>query len=138
MRPGRHEPSQLGTHPGVPALLFCVQQPSPAAQPAALLHRCISARPPRALRLAAPPCRTTLPHRHAAPPRRTAPFCRYWFLTDVYPLASGRHIVRTPAWLSRLCLQYGIGRVPIQAVNLVNPSDVGFRAFSGRGRRLGD
>lgn len=62
----------------------------------------------------------------------------YWFLTDVYPLASGRHIVRTPAWLSRLCLQYGIGRVPIQAVNLVNPSDVGFRAFSGRGRRLGD
>lgn len=63
---------------------------------------------------------------------------RYWFLTDVYPQASGRHVVRTPAWLSRLCLQYGIGRVPIQAVNPVNPSDVGFRAFSGRGRRLGD
>ncbi len=64
--------------------------------------------------------------------------CRYWFLTEVYPLASGRHVVRTPAWLSRLCLQYGIGRVPIQAVNLANPSDAGFRAFSGRGRRLGD
>jgi len=63
---------------------------------------------------------------------------RYWFLTEVYPLASGRHVVRTPVWLRRLCLQYGIGRVPIQAVNPVNPSDVGFRAFQGRGRRLGD
>ncbi|KAL4420836.1 hypothetical protein ABPG75_010492 [Micractinium tetrahymenae] len=62
----------------------------------------------------------------------------YWFLTEVYPMASGRHLVRTPTWLLRLCLQHGIGRVPIQAVNLVNPSDVGFRAFSGRGRRLGN
>ncbi|EFN50559.1 hypothetical protein CHLNCDRAFT_136591 [Chlorella variabilis] len=62
----------------------------------------------------------------------------YWFLTDVYPVASGRHVIQTPRWLSRLCLQHGIGRVPIQAVNPINPSDVRFRAFQGRGRRLGD
>ena len=62
----------------------------------------------------------------------------YYFLTEVYPLASGRHLIRTPMWLSRLCLQYGIGRVPIAVVNPLNPSDVRFRAFQGRGRRLAD
>jgi hypothetical protein len=59
-------------------------------------------------------------------------------LTEAYPMATGRHVVHTPRWLSRLCLQYGIGRVPLAAVNPVNPSDVGFRAFQGRGRRLAD
>ena len=43
-----------------------------------------------------------------------------------------------PVWLSRLCLQYRIGRVPIQAVNPINPSDLRFRAFQGQGRRLAD
>lgn len=62
----------------------------------------------------------------------------YWFLTEVYPVASGRHVVRTPLWLSRFCLQHRIGRVPLQAVNPVNPSDLRFRAFQGRARRLGD
>ena len=66
------------------------------------------------------------------------PPCSYYFLTEVYPLASGRHLIRTPMWLSRLCLQYGIGRVPIAVVNPLNPSDVRFRAFQGRGRRLAD
>lgn len=58
------------------------------------------------------------------------PVCRYWFLTEVYPQASGRHVITTPLWLSRLCLQYRIGRVPIKAVN---PSDL---AFQGQGGAL--
>lgn len=62
----------------------------------------------------------------------------YWFLTDVYPAASGRIVIRTPRWLNRFCLQHGIGRVPVQAANLANPSDARFRAFQGRGRRLAD
>ncbi|PSC71343.1 Derlin-1 [Micractinium conductrix] len=62
----------------------------------------------------------------------------YWFLTEVYPMASGRTVVRTPIWLVRLCLRYGIGRVPIQAAALDNPNDVRFRAFQGRARRLAD
>jgi hypothetical protein len=65
-------------------------------------------------------------------------WCSYWFLTEAYPQASGRHVITTPVWLSRLCLQYRIGRVPIQAVNPINPSDFRFRAFQGQGRRLAD
>ena len=32
----------------------------------------------------------------------------------MYPAASGRVVIRTPRWLTRLCLQHGIGRVPVQ------------------------
>ena len=72
------------------------------------------------------------------PPLPALPHYRYWFLTEVYPMASGRTVVRTPIWLVRLCLRYGIGRVPIQAAALDNPNDVRFRAFQGRARRLAD
>lgn len=51
---------------------------------------------------------------------------RYWFLTDVYPAASGRIVIRTPRWLNRFCLQHGIGRVPVQVrVLLWSPVLVG-------------
>lgn len=50
----------------------------------------------------------------SSPPNPSSTPCRYWFLTEAYPLATGRVVVRTPQWLSRLCLQYNIGHVPIQ------------------------
>lgn len=87
-------------------------------------------------------------HQHHTPTPTPAPLlplpthahapCSYWFLAEAYPLATGRHVVRTPAWLSCACLCYGFGRVPMAAVNPVNPSDVRFRAFQGRARRLAD
>ncbi|KAL6769681.1 DER1 [Auxenochlorella protothecoides x Auxenochlorella symbiontica] len=60
----------------------------------------------------------------------------YYFLTEVYPLTSGRHIIQTPQWLARAISRWGLGAVPIQQVNPVNPSDHAFRAFTGSGRRL--
>jgi hypothetical protein len=34
--------------------------------------------------------------------------------------------------------QSGIGTVPVSATNSANPTNAGFRAFRGGGRRLGD
>lgn len=68
-----------------------------------------------------------LPHCGSPPPPRS-----YWFLTDVYPTASGRVVIRTPRWLTRLCLQHGIGRVPV-AVGLL-PSGTVLGDFVGRCR----
>lgn len=68
-----------------------------------------------------------LPHCGSPPPPRS-----YWFLTDVYPTASGRVVIRTPCWLTRLCLQHGIGRVPV-AVGLL-PSGTVLGDFVGRCR----
>lgn len=62
----------------------------------------------------------------------------YYFLKDVYPRSSGRNLLQTPTWLVRLVARSGIGRVPIQQLNPVNPSDIRFRAFQGRARRLAD
>ena len=63
----------------------------------------------------------------------------YYYLTDVVPRITGRSPVATPHWLARLCLRYNVGRVPVAAAGpLPNPSDAGFRAFTGRGRRLAD
>ena len=40
--------------------------------------------------------------------------------------------------LKRWLLQAGIGTVPVREVPMANPSDMRFRAFQGRGRRLAD
>jgi len=60
----------------------------------------------------------------------------YLFFTEVYPRMYGYTPIRTPLWLSRLVYRYGLGKVPVQQVNPVHPSNAGFRAFSGRGQRL--
>jgi Derlin-2/3 len=64
----------------------------------------------------------------------------YYFLTDVYPVqsGSGRVLIRSPQWLLRRMHKYNIGTVPDQRGAAANPSDVTFRAFSGRPRRLAD
>jgi Derlin-2/3 len=62
-----------------------------------------------------------------------------WFLTDVFPRGGGRALLAPPAWLVRACLARGIGAIPTPAAvaATVNPADPGFRAFVGRGQRLG-
>lgn len=63
-----------------------------------------------------------------------------WFLTDVHPRAGGRALLAPPAWLVRMCVARGVGEVPGRAEAAVagdNPSDPSFRAFVGRGQRLG-
>lgn len=62
-----------------------------------------------------------------------------WFLTAVHPRAGGRALLAPPAWLVRACMARGVGTVPAPAAAAaaVNPSDPGFRAFAGRGNRLG-
>ncbi len=39
---------------------------------------------------------------------------------------------------NRLVAQYRIGSVPAAATGSLNPTDPGFRAFGGGGRRLGE
>lgn len=60
----------------------------------------------------------------------------YYFLTEIYPSTSGRHLISTPLWLSRLVYRYGLGKVPVQQVRPEHPSSAGFRAFIGRSHRL--
>ncbi|KAH7616042.1 putative Derlin-1 [Nannochloris sp. 'desiccata'] len=63
----------------------------------------------------------------------------YYFLTDVYPRANGRHLIKTPQWLVRLVYRFGLSPVrPIQVNVQHNPADTRFRAFQGSGRRLAD
>lgn len=62
----------------------------------------------------------------------------YYFLTDIYPLQGGPHLITTPRWLVRRFYKHRIGRVPDQRATAVNPSDVTFRPFSGTARRLTD
>ena len=62
--------------------------------------------------------------------------CRYYFLKDLHPAAGGGRYLETPTFLKRWLLQAGIGQVNVREVPMSHPSDVGFRAFSGRGRRL--
>lgn len=70
----------------------------------------------------------------------------YW-LTDLYPRATGRQVMRTPALLQRLLANQGIGfyRPPAPRPNAATPAAPaaaaaasGFRAFQGSGRRLAD
>ena len=63
-----------------------------------------------------------------------------WFLTDVHPRAGGRALLAPPGWLVRACVVRGVGAVPAPAAANVagpNPSDPTFRAFGGRGQRVG-
>ena len=62
--------------------------------------------------------------------------CRYYFLKDLHPAAGGGRYLETPTFLKRWLLQAGIGQVNVREVPMSHPSDAGFRAFSGRGRRL--
>lgn len=62
-----------------------------------------------------------------------------WFLADVFPRGGGRAVLAPPGWLVRACLARGVGTIPTPAAAAatVNPADPGFRAFGGRGQRLG-
>jgi Derlin-2/3 len=63
----------------------------------------------------------------------------WWYLTDLYPRQSGRHLLATPRWVQQFVASIGIGPAPAPAPGtapVAAPS--GFRAFRGSGRRLGD
>lgn len=68
----------------------------------------------------------------------------YYFLTEVYPRASGRFLLATPEWLARAVAARRLGRpgprvtVTGAAPAAAHPTDTRFRAFSGSGRRLAD
>ncbi|GFR43924.1 hypothetical protein Agub_g5060 [Astrephomene gubernaculifera] len=58
----------------------------------------------------------------------------YFFLHDLYPVTSGRQLLGTPRFLQNLLAGWGVG----QRVNTHAASGQDeFRAFRGRGRRLG-
>lgn len=62
----------------------------------------------------------------------------YYFLKVVHPAAGGVSLLDTPVWLSRLVAQSGIGTVPVASTHSAHPTNAGFRAFGGGGRRLGN
>jgi Derlin-2/3 len=62
----------------------------------------------------------------------------YYFFKDLYPISSGNHPLRTPNWLKRIVADWGLGRPPVAGPNAAAAAaDPGFRAFYGRGMRLG-
>ncbi|CAN6456809.1 unnamed protein product [Victoria cruziana] len=59
----------------------------------------------------------------------------YYFLTVLHPLAGGRNIMKTPAWVHKLVARWGFG---VPAASPVQPSQSsGTTAFRGRSYRLG-
>lgn len=46
-------------------------------------------------------------------------------------------MIETPNFVKQLCYRYGIGTVDAREVNPTNPAQPSFRAFGGRGQRLG-
>lgn len=63
----------------------------------------------------------------------------YHFLHDLYPITSGHNPLATPVRLKRLCADWGLGRPPVAGTAAASAAaaDPGFRAFAGRGQRLG-
>lgn len=60
----------------------------------------------------------------------------YWFLTELYPLQSGRILITTPDFLKRWVADLGIGAPPPPSRDQP-AAPQGFRAFRGPGMRLG-
>lgn len=68
----------------------------------------------------------------------------YYFLKVVHPAGGGSRLLETPGWFERALLRAGLispaAARPGAATAAAgaNPSDPGFRAFAGAGRRLAD
>lgn len=58
----------------------------------------------------------------------------YYFLTVLHPLAGGKTILKTPAFLHKLVAKWRIGA---PASNVVQPERASGVAFRGRSHRLG-
>ncbi|KAI3921589.1 hypothetical protein MKW92_027049 [Papaver armeniacum] len=58
----------------------------------------------------------------------------YYFLTVLYPLSTGRNILKTPLWVQKVVVFWGKGT---QINSPVQPNPSAGIAFRGRGRRLG-
>ncbi|KAG1664587.1 hypothetical protein FOA52_012530 [Chlamydomonas sp. UWO 241] len=62
----------------------------------------------------------------------------HYFFRELYPVTSGNRPLATPHWLKRKCADWGLGRPPVTGpAASAAAADPGFRAFVGRGQRLG-
>jgi Derlin-2/3 len=62
----------------------------------------------------------------------------YYFLKVLHPSTGGSQMLETPAFVKRWVHDVGLGNVNPRELNAQVPSQPGFRAFRGAGRRLAD